>query len=442
MQKKDNQLRIFVSYSWSNTDIADQIEKDLSQFQIELERDVRDIKYKSSIKEFMARIRDAKYALVLISDEYLKSTNCMIEVLHLLKEKNYEDKILPIIVGKPQIYNTEGRLQYTKYWHSKRHELEKLISDIPPSSIINEISELKNIESISSNINEFIGYISSIKNIDFDELKKEGYRSILEKIGLKDVSHLISLLIISFVRDIQKKDIMLDEWLETYKPTTDSYTIKAGIARDKHDYVKAEINFKKALELEPSNAFALNNYGYMLMCLGKDHEKARDMFTRAVKIMPYLTEARLNLGCLLTDKFNAKQEAKAQYEKIISYNPTEERAYNNLANLIKGSDSHDKIKQKMVCDLYEKAITLNPKYIGAHLGYGNYLSEVVHDFEKAEKVFDAMSDIDPESQELVETLKKRNSQIKEREFYNNVPRNAHCPCGSGKKYKNCHLLKR
>ena len=442
MKNTKNSIRLFLSYSWNNRSIADEIENDLNQLQIDFVRDVRDLKYKSNIPDFMERIRETDFALVLISEEYLKSKNCMREVLHLLKEKNYKNKILPVIIDNPSIYTTEGRIGYTKYWHGIQCELEKEISAIPPTSIIDEISELKDIKKISSEINEFLSFLGSIKNIPFEELKKEGYKSILEHTGFKNVSHLVDLLIISFLSDNEKKEIMLDEWFENYKPTSDAYSIRAGIAKSKGEVSKAEINYRKALELNPDNAFVLNNYGFMLMSLNKDHDKAKYLLSKAIEIMPHLTEARLSLGCLLTDKFNAKKEAKLQYETIITYNPTEERAYNNLANSIKGSDSNNKAKQKLVCDLYEKAIGLNSKYIGAHLGYGNYLSEIVYDFKKAEREFDSILEIDPASSELVETLKKRNLQIQERELYSNVSRNSPCPCGSGKKYKKCHLLKR
>ncbi len=421
MTNKEKNIRLFVSYSWNNTSVADEIEKDLNQLQIDFVRDVRDIKYKSSITGFMEKIRETDFALLLISTEYLKSKNCMHEVLHLLKEKKYKEKMLPIIIGDPSIYRSESRLSYTKYWQDARNNLARKIQSHSPTTIINEISELKIVEQIASDINEFLAYISSIKNITFEDLKIEGYKSILESIGCEDVSHLVSLLILSFVSDLEKKEIMLDEWFENNKPTSDAYSIRAGIAKAKGDFKRAEINYKKSLELNPDNAFALNNYGFMLMELRKEHEKSRKLFQRAINLMPHLTEARLNLGCLLTNKFNAPKKAKFQYEKIISYNPTEERAYNNLANLIKiNSDFCNKINQKIICDLYEKAIELNPKYIDARLGYGNYLSEFVHDFQKAEAEFNAMLDIDPASKEFVKTFLERNQQIKERELYNST----------------------
>jgi len=438
MNKKTNTARIFISYSWNNTDVANQIEQDLNQLQIDLQRDVRDLKYKSSIANFMEKIRETDFALLLISDDYLKSKNCMNEVVELLKERNYEEKILPIIIGEPQIYNPKGRLSYTKYWQEKKINLEKIISSHSPALVINEISELKIIGRIASDINEFLGYISKIKNITFPELKEEGYRSILESIDFEDVSHLVSLLLISFVSDVAKKEILLDEWFEKYNPTSDSYSIRASVARDKGDFVKAEINYKKSLDLNANNAFALNNYGFMLMRLDKEHDKARELFVRAIEVMPHLTEARLNLGCLLTSKFDEFAEAKAQYEEVISYNPTEERAYNNLANICKRIDHDNKSTEKTICELYEKAIELNPNYIEARIGYSNYLSEFLGDFKKAESELDAVLNIDSDSRELIDVLKKRIVNLKEKKLKTKVPRNNPCPCRSGKKYKKCH----
>jgi len=438
MTKQSENIRIFVSYSWSNTDVADQIERDLSQLQINLVRDVRDIKYKSSIPGFMESIREADYALVLISKEYLESKNCMNEVLNLLKERNYEEKILPIVIGNPGIYSSDNRLEYTAYWQEKRADLEKLISSHSPTAVVNEISELKVVEGIASDINEFLGYISNIKNISFSELKEEGYKSILDSIGCEDVSHLVSLLLISFIPEVEKKEIMIDEWFDKYKATTDSYSIRASVAKIKGDLYKAEVNYKKALELNPDNAFVLNNYGYMLMELEKEHSKAREMLTKAIKIMPHLTEARLNLGCLLTDKFNEIEEAKEQYEEVISYNPTEERAYNNLANIYKRQSPKNKKTENIICELYARAIELDPNYIAARLGYGNYLSEYVGDFKKAEAEFSAILSIDPNSKELVGALFGRIETLKESKLKKKIKRNDPCPCGSGKKYKNCH----
>ena len=89
----------------------------------------------------MEEIRNCDFAILLISEKYLKSKNCMKEVLHVLKDKNYEDKILPIIVDNPSLYSTQGRIKYSEYWQDEKNEIDKLLSTLPPTSIVKEIKQ-------------------------------------------------------------------------------------------------------------------------------------------------------------------------------------------------------------------------------------------------------------------------------------------------------------
>lgn len=439
MKDKNIQTSLFISYSWSNTDVADQIEKDLSQLQIKIQRDVRDLKYKASIPDFMSQIRDTDFAIVLLSEEYLKSKNCMIEVLHLLKEREYEKKILPIVCGKPGLYSAEGRLIYTKHWENEKNSLEKIISDHKPEMVIDELAELKTINTIHAEVNQFLSYISKLKNITFENLKSEGYKSLLDAIGFEDVSHLVSLLMITFTSDPAQKEILLDEWFEKNNPTTDAYSIRAGLAKQQGNFARAEINYNKSLELNDKNAFAMNNYAFMLMCLKRDHDKAKDLLSNAIAILPDLTEARLNLGCLLTDKFDDPVGAEEQYEKVISCNPSEPRAYNNLANIYKRKHLDGENHSDLICELYEKAIALNNKYIEARLGYSNFLSDFLGDYQSARLQLEEIVKIDAKAQQITDPMNSHIDDLIKRKIANTKTcRNDPCPCGSGIKFKNCH----
>lgn len=45
----------------------------------------------------MQSIVNMDYVVFLISDSYLKSANCMYEVLEVMKDKNYKEKIFPAV---------------------------------------------------------------------------------------------------------------------------------------------------------------------------------------------------------------------------------------------------------------------------------------------------------------------------------------------------------
>lgn len=133
MAKKQKKIKIFISYSWAKNSkyIADQIYDDFSiiplNSKIELIKDDKVLNYKFSIEDFMENIRKADYAILLIGEMYLKSLNCMKEVLHLRKDTNQKKKILPILIGDANIFDAIGRLEFVKYWTQKKDELNHKI---------------------------------------------------------------------------------------------------------------------------------------------------------------------------------------------------------------------------------------------------------------------------------------------------------------------------
>ena len=64
----------------------------------------------------MKGIRQQDYAVLIVSDLYLKSKNCMFEVTEIMKEQEYVDRIFPGVV-EHGIYNPLKRVEYIEYWH-------------------------------------------------------------------------------------------------------------------------------------------------------------------------------------------------------------------------------------------------------------------------------------------------------------------------------------
>jgi Tfp pilus assembly protein PilF len=430
---------IFLSYSWRDKAIADQLDNDLVQMRMNVVRDVRDLRYRGKISDFMAAIRTTDFAILLISDSYLKSKNCMTEVLHLLREREFEKKLLPVIVGDARLYTTKERLEYTRYWKDQMLDLERELAQYSPVSALPALADLKAIGQIHSEINEFISYISDIKHVSFTDLKKEGYRTLLEALGMHDITHLVQLLIISAETDPEKQEIFLEEWFGKYPPMADAYQLRASAARAKGEFDRAERNYIRALELSPNYAEVLNNYGYMLLQLGKEPEKAKRLLEKAIKISPNFTKARLNFAVLLIQQDDI-EGARHQNEQVLAYDPTEAKAYNNLANIMQRQPrpfSHRNIEK--VKTLYEKAIMLDPQYVEAHLNYGTYLSVIASDFDDADVMLRKALTLDPASEPLVTLLLEQNKRLRER-GRPSFKKNAQCPCKSGLRYRDCCAL--
>ena len=77
-----SQQEIFISYAWGGESetIANQLDQALQEKGITIVRDRRDLGYKGRIKAFMEQIGRGRCVIVVISEIYLKSRNCMFEL--------------------------------------------------------------------------------------------------------------------------------------------------------------------------------------------------------------------------------------------------------------------------------------------------------------------------------------------------------------------------
>lgn len=168
---QDKKPEVFLSYCWSDDETANEIYEYLKNISdIEVHRDKIDIGTWGSIKEYMQSIPQMDYIILLISDSYLKSANCMYEVLEVLRDRNFRSKIFPAVIHK-SIYNPVNRAGYVKYWQQKYNELENSLQEIGIQNIGKLGEDLKRIQNIASNIADFLDVISDMNNPEIADVK-------------------------------------------------------------------------------------------------------------------------------------------------------------------------------------------------------------------------------------------------------------------------------
>lgn len=157
-------VNMFVSYCQKDAEYADNIVLYFKDKNVVIHRDIIDISPWKSIRTYMQTIRDMDYAILIVTDNYLKSFNCMFEVLQVMKEKNYENKIFPVIV-ETSIYSTSNKIRYVKYWEGKCSELKKELSQIDlVDAGGNFVEDLRRTQDICSSMSDFISKISDMNN--------------------------------------------------------------------------------------------------------------------------------------------------------------------------------------------------------------------------------------------------------------------------------------
>lgn len=194
---------IFISYNHKST-LADDLEKQLNPI-ANVKLDKISMKAWESIRKFMDSIRDQDFAVLIISDNFLKSVNCMYEVLQLIKNKNWDEHAMFVVeddaVG---IYDESIQLDYVGYWETKEKQLsDKLkqhdIANTTPQAIkyrkireillhigefLDKIADANNpsaadaVEAVVKRVSEFPGKPAESSEEEFDELDKQILRSI------------------------------------------------------------------------------------------------------------------------------------------------------------------------------------------------------------------------------------------------------------------------
>jgi len=242
-----DQLQIFISYSWHNKDIVDQIDRDMQSMGIILIRDIRDLQYKDSILEFMKSIRKSDYVLLIVSDSYLRSRNCMFEIQELIKDDDYSDRILPIVLDQADIFSSEGRLKYIKYWEQELNSLEELIKTSDIKNVGSAINDLRIVNQICTSIGDFIASLSDMKHIPVSELSRNGYRDILEIVGIPDANLLERLREIEAIEDQEEQDLQIEQFLRSHPKHVLGNMIKGMLEEKRGNYKKARYTYETAI---------------------------------------------------------------------------------------------------------------------------------------------------------------------------------------------------
>lgn len=111
-----SERRIFLSYSWDDKTEANHIDNIFMRFNIELTRDIRDLKYDVNIHAFMDNLQKHDKLLLFVSDSYLRSVNCMYEAA---KALDIPEKIVIIVKEGVNLWDVGYKAELLSYWEQE-----------------------------------------------------------------------------------------------------------------------------------------------------------------------------------------------------------------------------------------------------------------------------------------------------------------------------------
>lgn len=195
---------VFLSYCQKDSDIADLIDNGLKnrlKDAISISRDIRDVEYHGSFKQFMQSIQEHDYVIIIISDHYLKSRNCMFEMLETIKDAKYQSRLLFIVLhddderyfSEPQtdafaadVYSNDGQVGYSLYWKQKEIDLQEQADQLgDPVLAINQLKEIKIVRKILLDLPDFLEFVRDNNAISLTKHLEENFTSMCKFMNIE-----------------------------------------------------------------------------------------------------------------------------------------------------------------------------------------------------------------------------------------------------------------
>jgi hypothetical protein len=177
-------LEVFVSYSWTpeSSAIVDRIQEALSNHGIRLLRDREEVRYKDSIRDFMRRIGQGKCVVVVISEKYLKSENCMFEMIEIAKNPGLRERIFPIVLSDANIYKATGRVKYVSYWEDQTQELDEALKTVRGDNLTKLQEDLNLYSEIRRLFDGITDTLRDMNALTPDQHEGSGFEELIRRI--------------------------------------------------------------------------------------------------------------------------------------------------------------------------------------------------------------------------------------------------------------------
>jgi len=356
-------MEIFISYSWDDTLKVDKIQEKVERVGITIIRDVQDFKYKESLPDFMQRIRTADYALVYISDKFLKSANCMNEMLELQKELDYNKKILPIVDDDLEISNPTTLTSIIRYWEKEIENLKVIVSGISPERAISIYKQIDLHSQINQNIDSFIHSIIDNKYLKLnDVINDDGMIELFSYIGIPNKKYIKEAFEIIAeaqglvkVKNKQSRKRNIINYIHKYPELPYGYYVLGTQEINNKSYVDAVDYFETAIMKAKDEDIPIFKESFFRLALA-------NALCSQYNINPNVDVNQIESSVL--------KRISTEYETILEASPNDINTIEHYGVFLANIKNH-----KHAIELFSKGVELNPMHNVAHYNLGNqYLS--------------------------------------------------------------------
>ncbi len=165
--------QVAVSYAWKEEDtgasaeVVDGFCTRLRAAGIKVLRDVDGIKLGDSLSGFMRKIGKSDFLCLFLTDSYLRSPNCMYELL-IAWEKSKDDPVefrqrvkVWVMPSAEGVYKPETRITYVRYWKGERDRLSLLIQELATDGLSPaELETFRRVKQFAEHVNDMLCFFA------------------------------------------------------------------------------------------------------------------------------------------------------------------------------------------------------------------------------------------------------------------------------------------
>jgi TIR domain len=178
---------IFISYKWGGRgeDVVNHLDEAFQSRKVTIIRDKRNVGYKEDIKKFMECLGRGKCVIVVICDQYLRSHNCMFELIQIAKNGNFCDRIFPIVMNDARINKADEQLKYLEFWNEEIEKLNNGIQKAGSANLGGIREELDLYTEIRANFSNLASLLKGMNTLDLETHSKLNFEIIFKSIADK-----------------------------------------------------------------------------------------------------------------------------------------------------------------------------------------------------------------------------------------------------------------
>lgn len=177
---------VYISYKWKglSLDAVDTLCDLFKLKQVHYKRDRENCQYGDNITEFMDEIRAGELVVVVFSEAYLKSFNCVYELAGVLEKPDYMKRIFPIVVEE-SVRGDNKYAELVNFWEQKKCDEKLIIKRITSKdkeTLVTLEEKVALIETYIHELSKLHEVLESLNSYSYEELVNRNFEPLLERI--------------------------------------------------------------------------------------------------------------------------------------------------------------------------------------------------------------------------------------------------------------------